>query len=57
MPKGWSATNSDEIGKISQDIRSEEQKIEQQQKISNEIDEHRLKLTKLITHRKEFEKK
>ena len=43
MPKGWSATNSEEINKISQDIKSEEQKIEQQQKISSEIDEHRLK--------------
>ena len=57
MPKGWVPNSSVELTTISENIRQEEQKIKQQQNISNAIDEQRSKLTQLISHRKEYEKK
>ena len=58
MPKGWIApNNSKELDNISKDIHQEQEKIQQQKIISDEINHHRSKLTKLISHRKEFEQK
>ena len=57
MPKGWSTNNSKELTTISENINKEEQKIEQQQKISNQINLQRSKLTELVSHRKGNEQK
>ena len=58
LPKGWvTKNNSNELDLISQNISEEEEKIEKQKKVSEEINLHRLKLTKLISHRKENEQK
>jgi len=58
MPKGWNQRNeSTELSEITKNMQNEKQKIEQQEKISNEIILQRSKLTDLITHRKEYEEK
>ena len=57
MPKGWTSDDSEESTVISDNIKQEEQKIKQQQKISDAIDDQRSKLTQLISHRKEYEQK
>lgn len=54
MPKGWiPTTDSEELGTISKNILDEEQK----QKILEEINLQRSKLTGLISNRKDYEQK
>ena len=57
MPKGWSSDDSKEISEIDKTIEFEENKIKQQQIISEEITNKKLKLSELISHRKNFEEK
>ena len=58
MPKGWSPENkSSEISTLTKNIEDETHKIQQQEKISNEINLQRSKLSQLISHRKEYEQK
>jgi hypothetical protein len=58
LPKGWSPeNNSKELEQISKNIKDEQQKIEKQQKISDELNMRRTNLTELTSQRKEFEQK
>jgi hypothetical protein len=58
MPKGWiPTTDSEELGTISKNILDEKQKLQQKQKISEEINLQRSKLTGLISNRKDYEQK
>jgi len=58
LPKGWSSTNNTkELTKISKNVENEKQKIEKQRKMSDEINQQRSNLTKLISHREEYEQK
>jgi len=58
LPKSWSPeNNSKELDKISDKIKDEQQKIEEQQKISDEINIQRTNLTELTSQRKENEQK
>ena len=58
MPKGWTSQNvSNETNEIYEKIENENEKIHEQEKISNELNSNRLKLSELITHRKEYEQK
>ena len=58
MPKGWDTPPpSDDLDDITKKIETEEEKIKQQQKISDELDANRLKLSELVSHRKEYEHK
>ena len=58
MPKGWiPTTDSEELGTISKNILDKEQKLQQKQKISEEINLQRSKLTGLISNCKDHEQK
>ncbi len=58
MPKGWTSTNAvEELDVVSKKIKDEKEKIQQQEKISDTLNFNKLKLTELVTHRKEYEQK
>lgn len=57
MPKGWSLDDSKEASDIDKTIETEENRIKQQQIVSEEITSKKLKLSELISQRKNFEEK
>jgi len=57
MPKGWNGDKSKDLDELSKNIEVEEMKIQQQQKIDDEINLQRSNLSKLISHRKQYEQK
>jgi hypothetical protein len=57
MPKGWAEDKSKDLDEISKNIKNEEHKIQQQQKIDDEINLQRSNLYQLVSHRKQYEQK
>ena len=57
MPKGWNDDKSKDLDEISKNIKHEEIKILQQQKIDDEIHLQRTNLSQLISHRKQYAEK
>ncbi|MEJ2261560.1 MAG: hypothetical protein P8X83_07910, partial [Nitrosopumilaceae archaeon] len=58
MPKGWKPTDNDfseELTKIKDKIKTEEEKIEEEKQISSEISRHQQKLTGLVQKRHQHE--
>ena len=57
MPRGWSVNVEPQIDEITKNIKNEQDKIEEQQKINNEILLQRKNLSQLIAHRQEYDEK
>jgi len=58
LPKDWHPdVDSEDLTKISENIKDENKKIEEQKKISHEIDQQRSNLTELVSDRIEYEQK
>ena len=59
MPKGWTPTKNDPIGELStikKKINEEKNRVELEEKLSEEISQQQTKLHQLIQKRSEYEK-